>query len=526
MSDQLRDKADAQIKATDADAEKSWLHELQVHKIELEMQNENLRQTQVALEKSLDRYRDLYDFSPMALITLNRDGLIDEMNYTAAMLFGMERKLLLHQHFDKYIDPLNVKSWRMFFLGVFNSEIKQSCELSFRRIDGTVFPAHLDCQSLEDEQGTITIRIALFDISERMRAERHLRESEQKYCAICESTFDGIMLVDEAGMMVEYNSEALRLSGMTDEQFKRLRVWEFRPADKVEFAKGVFLQIMKTGETSTAEFKYKKPDGEVIQIEVRGARLMIGDRIYLKCIVRDITERKVAEMKLKEYPLLLRQMSEQGVTAREAELKRIAREIHDELGQLMTALRMDISLLRIRFAGHDPILMSLIKDMLLLVDKAIAGIRNVSTNLRPSVLDMGLVPAISWLVEEFSKRSGASCNLRVADDMNGLNEMRTLTLFRIVQESLTNVSRHAKARHVEIGVKKSGDHVCIEIRDDGVGFDTIGVPEKKSFGLMGIKERALAAGGKVEVTSTPGQGTLISVDIPLMETKLGRRSND
>ena len=526
MSDQLRDKADAPIKATDADAEKSWLHELQVHRIELEMQNENLRRTQVALEESLDRYRDLYDFSPMALFTLSRDGLIDEMNYTAAVLFGMERKLLLHQRFDRYIDPLNIKRWQMFFAGVFNSDLKQSCELNFRRIDRSVFPAHLDCQSLEDEQGGMTIRIALFDISDRMRAERHLRESEQKYRAIFEGTFDGIMLVDEAGMIAEYNREILQLSGMAEEQFKKMRVWEFRPADKVEFAKGVFLQIMNAGETGAAEFKYKKPDGQVIQVEARGARLMIGDRSYLKCIVRDITERKAAEMRLKEYPRLLRQLSQQGVTSREAELKRIAREIHDELGQLMTALRMDISLLRIRFAEHDPVLMNLIRDMLMLVDKAIAGIRNVSTNLRPSVLDMGLVPAISWLAEEFSKRSGASCNLRVADDMDGMNEMRTLILFRIVQESLTNAARHSQARHVEIGVKKSGDCVCIEIRDDGVGFDTIGVQEKKSFGLMGIKERALAAGGKVEVTSTPGRGTLISVDIPLMETKLGRRSDD
>ncbi len=505
------------------------LHKLQAYQTELESQNEKLHQTQIALEESHDRYLDLYDFSPIALFTLNPDGLIYEMNYTAAELFGIERKLLLNQRFIQYIAPLDVGRWEKQFAQTLSSDQKQGCHLSIRRIDGTVFPAYLDCIRIENGHGDISLRVVLFDITKRERADRQLRESEEKYRAIFDGTLDGIMLADEAGMIVEYNPEILRLSGMTDAQLKKMHIWEVRPADKSALAKEIFLQTMRMGLTAASEFKYKKPDGQVIRVEARGVKLIIGDKCYLKCIVSDITERKSAESELKEYQRLLRQLSTQSTAAREAELKRIAREVHDELGQTLTALRMDISLLRIQFAEHEPAMMEMIKDMLMLVDKAISGVRNVATNLRPPILDMGVMAAIGWLGSDFSERTGIHCRVNVLHGMDILyllDDIHTLTLFRIVQESLTNIARHAQATEVEITLKQCGECVCVSIRDNGVGFDPSAMPAKKSFGLMGMRERALAMQGKVELTSAKGQGTTVMVYMPPNQTNPGRRIDD
>jgi PAS domain S-box-containing protein len=522
----LRAQAAGSLPATAARSTATLLQELQVHQIELETQNENLRQTQRALEESRDRYRNLYEFLPVAFLTLNSKGLIFEVNHSAVSLFEADRRQLINCGFAGYIVPEDFKRWHQLFSKILNSNRKHSCELAIRRVDGSVFPAHLDCMRMEDGNGENTVRVAISDITEQKRAEAELRVSEEKFRAIFEGTRDGIVLIDDNGMIVDCNQEFVRQAGMPSGQLKQMRIWEFRPADKVELARGIFQEALKSGLAGVAEFKYKKPDGRVIQVEARGTCLLIGGQTYLKCIVRDITDRKNVETELREYQRLLRELAAQGATSREAELKHIAREVHDELGQLLTALRMDISLLRIQFGDDDPALMIMIKDMLVLVDKAIQGVRDVTANLHPPALDMGIVPAITWLAEDFTSRTGVACDLQFVDDQPRLDDTRTLTLFRIVQESLTNIARYAQATHVVITIKSSREDITIEVRDDGKGFDTHAIPTKQSFGLMGMKERALSVSGKVEVASSPGAGTVVLVDIPLFQTNPGRRVND
>jgi PAS domain S-box-containing protein len=636
------------------------LHELRVHQIELETQNENLRQTQLALEESRDRYRDLYEFAPVGYLTLDKRGLIGEINLSGAALFGMERKLLLNRRFAGHVAIMDRERWNGCLLELLKNATTRSCELMLQRADGSVFFAHLHCLHMKADNGEHSINIVLTDISERRRmeieieqsrealdadrllfqaildnapigiwmlgvdnkikfinktfchavgvseqrflsanhysevlppsvtnncirsdrecfeyqaihtstewlpfadgeahlleitkvklsdpagrtvgliglatdiserrqAETELRESEEKFHAIFEGTRDGIVLIDDTGTIVDCNPEFVRQAGMTPERLKQMRIWELRPAGKVELAKGIFLQAFKTGLPGTAEFKYKKPDGTVIQVDARGTIISIGGRRYLLCIVRDISESLRKETELKEYQRLLRELAAQGAASREAELRQVARDVHDELGQLLTALRMDISLVRIHFGARDPALMDMVKDILVLADKAIQGVRDVTANLRPPALDMGMVPAITWLAEEFSRRTGVACTVRVDDDPVGLDEVRTLIVFRIVQESLTNIARYAEAARVEITVRKKDEYICVDVRDDGRGFDVQKMPAKKSFGLMGMRERALAVCGKVEVKSSSGQGTLVCIEIPLFQTTPRNRIND
>lgn len=375
------------------------LHELHVHQIELEMQNDELRRAQLSLEESRDRYFELYEFASVGYLTLSRDGMIAESNLTAASLLGVERKKFLQRRFSNFVPVEERERWHRHFVGMLQCDERQCCELPLQRSDGSSIYVQLDGRCVK------------------------------------------------AGGMV---------------------------------------------------------------------------RIALT----DLTERKRIEIELREYQKMLRELAVQDVASREAGYKHIAREMHDELGQILTALRMDISLLRIQFGERDPMLMKKIQDVLVLVDKAIQGVRDVAVNLRPPALDMGVVPAIAWLCNEFLNRTATACTLRVVDDPVDLDDERTVVIFRIVQESLTNVARYAAASNAEITIRQCGEEVEVEVRDDGRGFDPAVTRVKKSFGLLGMRERAISVGGKVEIDSAPGQGTVVSVRIPIRQASLGRRAND
>jgi len=199
----------------------------------------------------------------------------------------------------------------------------------------------------------------------------------------------------------------------------------------------------------------------------------------------------------------------------EEERKHIAREVHDELGQILTALRMNVSLMRIQFGDGNPPLMERIQGITNLIDQAIQGVRNVTSNLRPPVLDKGIVPAIRWLCAEYTRHSATPCTLETDIEDIELDEMRAVMIFRIVQESLTNVVRHAEADSARIFIKRQEDHLVVEVHDSGKGFDPLAQACKGTFGLLGMRERAIALGGNLDIVSAENRGTAVSVWIPI-----------
>jgi signal transduction histidine kinase len=236
-------------------------------------------------------------------------------------------------------------------------------------------------------------------------------------------------------------------------------------------------------------------------------------------------ERREAERVLQQYRDSLelevaartaevRELAAHRETAREDERKHIARELHDELGQSLTALRMQAALLRVRFGNEVPGLNEQVRNMTELVDRTIGVVRNVATTLRPTVLDMGVGAALEWLVDEFRTHSGVDCGLTLALDEGQLDERQATAVFRIVQESLTNVARHADASEVAVTLDCSGPHCELCVEDDGKGFDPAGV-RPHAFGLLGIRERVLSLNGQVTVSSRPGGRTRIVVILPL-----------
>lgn len=230
-------------------------------------------------------------------------------------------------------------------------------------------------------------------------------------------------------------------------------------------------------------------------------------------IMLDITERKQAELEREEFRTQLRGMAARQEEVREEERRHIAREVHDELGQILSALKINTIVLARKFAQDVPALRAHLTQSTVLSDKAIGVARNIATALRPVALDLGFVPALEWLAECFENNTGTPIEIQVHDKDIELHEQYAIALFRIVQEALTNVTRHAQAQRVTIELKKDGSDDVLIVHDDGTGFDPR-IRKENSFGLVGMQERALMLGGTLSISSRKGGGTEIMVRIP------------
>ncbi len=248
-----------------------------------------------------------------------------------------------------------------------------------------------------------------------------------------------------------------------------------------------------------------------LRVQERTAELEVANRQ----LSEEITERRRMAQELLESRQQLRDLAAHGEAAMEQERKRIAREIHDEQGSLLTALKMDLTLLRRELGDVPPAIGQRLDTMQHLVEEAVRVMRQVASQLRPAVLNLGILPALEWLTEEFRQRTGIACHLLAGDDIP-LDDSRATTLFRIVQESLTNVTRHAEASQVDIGLSLEAEHIRLEIADNGKGFELHQV-SSHSFGLLGMGERLEALGGKLRIVSAPGRGTRLHITIPLAE---------
>ena len=231
-------------------------------------------------------------------------------------------------------------------------------------------------------------------------------------------------------------------------------------------------------------------------------------------IASDLSEVKRAEQEVRASSEQLRKLAARLVSVREEERTRISREVHDELGQSLTAVKMDLAWLAGRLPRRSAQMHERIRSTRQLASRIIQSVRRISTELRPGILDLGLAAAVEWQVQEFQARTGIQCKLRLLAQEVFTPDVST-ALFRILQETLTNIARHAKATRVEVVKQKQRDRLILRIRDNGRGFDPEDPSLSKSLGLLGMRERAAILGGGVNVSSAPGKGTTVTAWIPL-----------
>jgi len=205
-------------------------------------------------------------------------------------------------------------------------------------------------------------------------------------------------------------------------------------------------------------------------------------------------------------------------SVREEEKAHIAREVHDELGQMLTVLKLETSMCELAYAQLDPGLNERLNSMKRLIAQLFQLVRDVATALRPPILDAGIASAIEWQARRFEARTQIPCLVQVPDNLPVLSDAKAIGLFRILQEALTNVMRHAQAHTVELTLALDGNELCLTISDDGVGF-VAAAGRPTSFGVVGMRERVLIMGGQLSLESEPGEGTTLIVRVPLDEEK-------
>lgn len=249
----------------------------------------------------------------------------------------------------------------------------------------------------------------------------------------------------------------------------------------------------------------------------------MGEIEFLVFALKDVTLRKNGIDEIRKSHEQLRALYSHLQDTREEERTRIAREMHDSIGQSLTALKMDLSLLENELARQEDLrernnLFGKIQSMYILLDEMIQSVRDVSAQLRPLILDsLGLVTAIEWQTEEFRKKTGLTCECILPKEKVEFNSDVSTVLFRIFQECLTNIIRHAKATKVSIKLERKENQILLEVQDNGIGIDENVVKEINSLGLLGMKERALVFGGSVDILGNHGSGTMITVKIPQEE---------
>lgn len=345
---------------------------------------------------------------------------------------------------------------------------------------------------------------------------KDLRASEASLAEAQRMSHLGSWLLEPTSGKMIWSAETHQIFGMD-------RLWGpkfddflffLHPQDRQHVQDGLQKSIA-TGEEFNTEHRIMKSDGTVRWVQTISRPSRNGGRQMLRGTVMDITERKQTVEALKQSQELLRELTAHQDRVKEEERRRIAREIHDELGQTLLALRIDVAMLDARTGKTHPRLNEKVRGALHHIDATVKTIRTIINNLRPAVLDLGLTAAIEWQVNEFRRRTGIACELIMSEKEFELDDNRATTLFRVLQESLTNVIRHANASRVVIELYKQDGKLVMRIADNGIGI----YPERRkntnSFGLIGVEERIHALNGNFSLTSSPGEGVVLTIFIPL-----------
>ena len=374
---------------------------------------------------------------------------------------------------------------------------------------------------LKDDTGAIVSCMSLVqDITEKHIAEEALTFSEQQLNLIYNSSTDILYLIavekNEKFKFISINNAFKKATGLSSGQIIDQYVEDVIPYPSSQLVLAKYREAIATKTTIYWEEVTPYPAGiKTGLVSVTPVFDKYGECIRLVGSVHDITENKRAEAELLEKNEQLRNLSAHLQDIREDERANIAREIHDELGERLTGIRLDISWIENQVSSAGKPVSDKFPALIQMVDDTIKTIRKISTELRPSILDdFGLADALEWQATEFEKRTGISCKVKSFLKESITNKKIEITLFRIFQESLTNISRHAAAKNVWAQLSKQENMLELTITDDGVGMDLEKVKSKQTLGLMGMKERVLMVNGEYNINSTIGTGTTITVSIP------------
>src|SRR3990172_359067 len=395
------------------------------------------------------------------------------------------------------------------------------------------------------------------EIIERKRIEEALKASEVRYRRLFETAKDGILILDGDTGRVTHTTPSLQdLLGYSHAELLGKRLWEIGPFRDIAASRAAFRKLQRKEYIRYDNLPLETKRHRHRHVEFVSNVYRVNGTKVIQCNIRDITERNHAEEALAKAAAdlekrveertaellmankLMKKMLDEGKRAEERirksrerlrnlsgrlqslleeERTRISREIHDELGQALTALKLDLSLIRQSLVSDGLAEQSAkVHEIERTVNRVIRTVRRISTELRPGILDeLGVVAAIEWMAKDFQNRTGIGCQVTIQAVDKISDTARATAIFRIVQEALTNVMRHAAASQVNVSLEKKDDTLIVKVRDNGIGIMEGWISDSKSHGLIGVRERVLLLGGETVISGKPGEGTLVRVTLPM-----------
>jgi PAS domain S-box-containing protein len=456
-----------------------------------------------------------------AVITVDSEQKILLYNRAAQAVFGWPREEILGQPLERLM-PQRFRAEHGLHVERFAATGVTSRRMGMRnviygvRADGQEFPLDASISQLDTPAGKL-FTVILRDITQRLEAEEQHARTAARLSGLLDSAMDAIITMDEGQQIVLYNRAAEKIFGWPSAKVLGQRLDMLMPA---RFRPGHERHVQRFGLTGVTSRRMGdgtviyglRANGEEFPMDASISQLETAEGKLFTVILRDVTDRVRAQEERSSFAAA-------ASAIREEEKSRVARELHDELAQSLTALKMDTNWVRDNAALFPELAQQKLSELLGLLDGAVASTRRIAADLRPLLLDdLGLGPAIEWLAGNFTQRHRVPCELDMDAELE-LHEPYATAVFRIVQESLANVAKHAQATEARVTIDHRAGEIFLAVADNGRGFDARGQRGLGALGLMGLHERAHLLKGAVSIITGPGEGTRIEVRIPVLQAE-------
>lgn len=480
----------------------------------------------IDLEKSESKYRSIVETAEEGICTFDEKGNFFFVNRKFSEMTGYTLAELIER---PYGDMLTERGKEIIEEKIANRRmgLHENYELKLQTKSGSVIWVNVAANPIFDEKNNYLGAIALYmDITERVRLNEELRKHTEYYRILFQQSPHPYQSLDENGCLNDVNDVWLETLGYKKNEVIGTWFGDYLHDDDKNRFSDDFAAFLKQGEIHELHYQMKRKNGEVFDISFDGriGKTEFGSIDQAYCLWRDVSLMRKAQTALVENEEKLRALTNYLQTAIENDRAHLAREIHDEFGQLLTGLKMDLAWCK-RTSPDERKLNARLNTMDSYIDEAIKISRRLASELRPGLLDdLGLIPAMEWYVGEFMHRSGIDCQLSFPKDEPVLETSLKTTIYRIFQECLTNIARHAHATRVEISLLTIMNNLILEIKDNGRGITSREISDSQSLGLLGMQERVKQKGGNIEISGDLNMGTTIISTFPLHANLVSRDS--
>lgn len=475
------------------------------------------KKAQIMLAESEEKYRVIIETAQEGVWMIDKNNNTVYTNSHMAEMLGYTREEMLHHPLFNFMDEegktlaeQNIERRR--------NGITEQHEFKFIKKTGESVWTLLETSPIFKDgkyEGAVAM---VMNITERKKAEKELIDSEVKYKHLFESNPMPMWVLDlETYNFLAVNEAALKHYGYTKDEFLQLGAKGIRPENEVQR----FLELNRSNYNAlhnSGIWRHKKRDGSLIEVEIFAYNIQYEGKKASLVLANDVTERLHSEKLLKQSFEDIRRLASHLQHIREEERKRIGREIHDELGQQLTAIKMDVVWIDKKIPAEQEPIKEKLKNMVQLLDGSNLSVRKILKELRVDLLDSyGIVEALEWQARQFTTNTGVPVTLSNNTVDGVLPAPVTNCLYRVFQEALTNITKYANATVVTCRLEYSKTAISLSVNDNGNGFDKETVKSKQSFGLLGIQERVSSLNGSFELNTAPGKGTTLLINLPITD---------